>query len=65
MGGDNARLPTPRTRAFADSLEFGPFPFVGIEWLEFPGTQFPLAETPTGLRLVGHVRSDQADQRKQ
>lgn len=23
-------------QAFADSVNFGPFPFVGIEWIEFP-----------------------------
>ena len=78
-------LPWIRTRAFADSVELGPFPLVGIEWLEFPhvaslprgqnvpprehsqdvsairlaleatGKQFPLQETPTGLRIVGHL----------
>jgi hypothetical protein len=80
-------LPRPRTPTFAFSLEFGPFPFVGVEWLEFPriallprgnnvpprqhsqdlaairraldatGKRFPLQDTPTGLRVVGHVRS--------
>lgn len=30
------RLPAPRTPACVDSIEFGPFPLVGIEWLEFP-----------------------------
>lgn len=79
-------LPRPRTPAFAFSLEFGPFPFVGIEWLEFrrvalllrgknvpprqhnqdiaairraleaTGKQFPLTDSPTGLRVVGHLR---------
>jgi hypothetical protein len=78
-------LPRPRSPAFAFSLEFGPFPFVGIEWLELPrvallprgnvpprqhsqdiaairrvleatGKQFPLADSPTGLRIVGHLR---------
>lgn len=29
-------LPMPHGQAYADSLELGPFPFVGIEWLEFP-----------------------------
>ena len=71
---------------FVDSIEFGPFPLVGIEWLEIPdiavfprannlpavehsqnrevvrstleaiGKQLPLRDTPTGLRIVGHVR---------
>jgi hypothetical protein len=79
------QLPTLATQAFADSVEFGPFPLVGIAWLEFPhvallpagssssprqhrqdiaairsaleatGKQFPLEDTPTGLRVVGHV----------
>jgi len=72
--------------AFADSLEFGPFPLVGIEWIEVPaiavlpradhlpaeqvaqnieavrssltasGKKFPLHDTATGLRILGHVR---------
>lgn len=54
--------------AFADCSEFGPFPLVGIEWLEFhdvapiramlqaTGKHFPLEETPTGLRVIGHRR---------
>jgi hypothetical protein len=78
-------LPIPRTRDFADSLELGPFPFVDIEWFEFPhvallsrgkdvpprkhrqdvaairsaleatGKRFPLTDSPTGLRVLGHV----------
>lgn len=72
--------------AFVDSLEFGPLPLIGIEWIEVPamavfqrgnglpaevqpqdtaavrlalnalGRQFPLADTATGLRVIGHVR---------
>jgi hypothetical protein len=79
-------LPIPRTRAYVDSMTFGPFPLVGIEWLEFPlvallpapeavpaqphrqdiaavrrvieatNKSFPLEDTPTGLRVIGHVR---------
>lgn len=71
--------------AFLDSIEFGPFPLVAIEWLEFPrtaimprgndvpvgcyeqntdairvalertGKVFPLENTPSGLRIIGHV----------
>lgn len=81
------RLPWPRTPAYADSMEFGPFPFVSIEWLEFPrvaflprgenvppgqhsqdiatirqvleatGKRFPLEDSPTGLRVMGHLRN--------
>jgi hypothetical protein len=72
--------------AFVDSGTFGPFPLVGIEWIEIPavaviprsnnvpaaeyaqdtvalrsalaalGKKLPLEDTPTGLRIVGHVR---------
>ena len=79
------QMPAWRGQAFADSIEYGPFPFVAIEWLEFPriatlprgdnvphrqeqdidairgvlddtGKAFPLEDTPTGLRVIGHIR---------
>jgi hypothetical protein len=80
-------LPVLRTSAYVDSPEFGPFPLVGGQWLEFPhvallpaagaktpaqpyrqdiaairkiieatGKRFPLEDTPTGLRVIGHAR---------
>jgi hypothetical protein len=87
--GNEHRMALPRLSAphkFVDSIKFGPFPLVGIEWVEIPdvavfprdnnvpaeqykqdrtairvaleatGKRLPLEDTPTGLRIIGHVR---------